>query len=466
MRRSIRVLQITVLVSDLLVIGVSALIAAVARWGLPDLGSSIIPPPIYLATVTGIAVITIVAAWGHGLYRPDVLLGRVHRLLFSVMAPSYGFIATMTVSFMTGRRPIVRQQWLLFAWLGAVLLFPLVRFGAAAIMVRLRRRGMFVTRRLVAGANDHGVAVASVFHRPTEGEEVVGFLDDFLSPGAVPLDGVPVVGHPKNAFSIAQTLNVSEIVIVGGALSWESQRGLAELSVWAADTISTQFAPTFHDLLASSAVISKVGPFPIIALPAVRLRGIQAVWKGAMDRSVAAVLLVFLSPWGIKLAISARRRQIPMFIGEAVRGLGNSQFDLLCISPSLVPSPVMGRLASLVNVLRGNLSLVGPRPIRIQETVGHQKSLVGLTSMRPGLTGYWRVEGTSKSVEDRIELDLYYVRAYSPVQDVVILFRTLTGLVRHGFGNQQSLDRWRAIESEELDGSGPHRDDLPVRATS
>jgi hypothetical protein len=130
----------------------------------------------------------------------------------------------------------------------------------------------------------------------------------------------------------------------------------------------------------------------------------------------------------------------------------------------LVRSPVIRRLPALWNVWRRDLSLVGPRPTPAAELATRQPWLTNLQTMRPGLTGLWRLRSDPLSLEQSVGLDLYYVRNYSLVLDAQLLFNTARVLVSQMlFGRQGRLARWGGIgTSTDLPPS--HPDPKPAQA--
>ncbi|HSK33434.1 MAG TPA: sugar transferase, partial [Propionicimonas sp.] len=90
----------------------------------------------------------------------------------------------------------------------------------------------------------------------------------------------------------------------------------------------------------------------------------------------------------------------------------------------------LDELPQLWNALRGDMSLVGPRPALPSEVAQYDSDTRRRLDVRPGLTGLWQVSGRSNlSWEDTVRLDLYYVDNWSLIQDVMILFRTAKAIV-------------------------------------
>ena len=147
--------------------------------------------------------------------------------------------------------------------------------------------------------------MAEQLHNPERhGTLVLGFLDDYQQPGTEIAAGLTVVGHPASVLERAAALGADEVIIIGGALAWESQRLLAELVTRPDSPIEACISPTFYDLLTTSVELSHIAYVPMLSLTHTRLSGVNGVAKGLMDRLGAAVLLVLLLPvwvyWRIK----------------------------------------------------------------------------------------------------------------------------------------------------------------------
>jgi exopolysaccharide biosynthesis polyprenyl glycosylphosphotransferase len=89
-------------------------------------------------------------------------------------------------------------------------------------------------------------------------------------------------------------------------------------------------------------------------------------------------------------------------------------------------------LPQLVNVLKGEMSLVGPRPLPVRDFQRMEEAHKRRLGAVPGMTGYWQISGRSNlSFEDMVRLDLYYIENWSLSFDIKIIFRTLAAVVRH-----------------------------------
>jgi hypothetical protein len=149
--------------------------------------------------------------------------------------------------------------------------------------------------------------------------------------------------------------------------------------------------------------------------------------KGLVDWTLALGLVVLPPSRWAYWWLTARRLGA---VARSGKRAPVARSERMGLNRALVNSPVLARLPALVNVLRREMSLVGPRPIQPHELRSHERWWTSLATMRPGVTGLWRVNTADLSVEERVALDLYYIRNYSLSLDFQILFFTLRGLTR------------------------------------
>jgi lipopolysaccharide/colanic/teichoic acid biosynthesis glycosyltransferase len=398
--------------------------------------------PLYPVLAAAVAFVTVLLGWIQGLYRRWALSGSYPVYPRLMATATYGVIGVIMLSYFLGGPPFVSRSWLVLSWLGSVVGLMGGRLLWRGFIRRRHADGTLLKRVLVAGANQHGIAVARQLHDRRHGTHVVGFLDDYQRPGTVISDDLAVVGHPFHAGECAAQLGVEQIIIIGGALSWESQRYLAELVTRPDRRVEAWVSPTFYDLLTTSTEMTHVGHVPLLFLYPTRLRGWGAASKGVIDWAVAAALLAALAPAWIYWWFRARAAGVPMLDRKQVMSAGGA-FELMGLNRAIVQSPVAARLPALLNVVRREMSLVGPRPIEPAELRSHERWWSSLATMRPGLTGLWRLNAADLSVEERVALDLYYIRNYSLALDVQILSLTLRGLTGRVRGTGRTvLARW------------------------
>ena len=444
MDRYWRRLRVDVIVGDVLAVLAAYTLAAGARFGFGHVQFGGVLWPVYPILALAVAALTVVLAWQAGTYRRWALLGghRVYPLLATVA--SYGVLSVMVLSYILGGSPLVSRGWLLAAWLNSIVCLSIGRLLWRQVALQWRRDGLLVRKVLIAGANRQGVAVAQQLHNPTlHGTRVLGFLDDYQRPGTEIVPGVYVVGHPASVLEQAKLLGADEVIIIAGALAWESQRLLAEMVTRPDAPIDARISPTFYDLLTTSAELSHVAYVPMLSLTHTRLSGLNSLAKTAMDLACAGTLVVLALPLWAYWWVRARARHVPVFETQEVLGVEGKPFRMVGLNPLLTRSPVFVRLPALWNVVRQELSLVGPRPIPASEVRQHEAWLPNLFTMRPGLSGMWRLRGREMARDDRVALDLYYIRNYTLALDIQVLWHTARALLLRGFRRDDGLARWK-----------------------
>ncbi len=360
---------------------------------------------------------------------------------------SVGFVLEIT----DGRKFVVGT------FLAGALLLPLGRRLMRVWLFRQRRRGHLMRRTLVIGAGPALQHLKTGLSRdPRTGFKVVGSmegpvpsasLDAWLDQVSSALDEFDV-----DAVAVSQTPRISSEVV--RRLSWRLEGPNIDLLV----------APTLGDLTGPRLNSRPAAGLPLLHLEEPRLTGPQASIKRATDIVVSALGLVFLSPLllVIGLAIRITSPGPALFIQDRV-GRGGEIYRLVKFrsmyegshevreealgsiagdpqsyrsDPRITP---LGRLLrrwsldelpQLWNVLKGDMSLVGPRPMLVDElpllgTSDHRRHLT-----KPGLTGLWQVAGR-KEVEwsERMQMDLRYVENWSPTLDLVIMAKTVKAVL-------------------------------------
>ena len=426
--------QVVVAATDMVAILVASMVAAQMRLGM-WYGSGM---ETYYAMTFVLCAVTFFSAWGHGIYRETSWVSS--RIL---LAGSYGVFLTILLSYLLGGSPIVSRQWLLTTWLGSSVLLLSFRVCAKNLVRVVRVRQDRVFRVLIVGANPRGVALAKDLEQTNKGSFVVGFLDDYLRPGSEPLPKIKVIGHPQDLKEIAGKENVDEVVLISGALSWESERVMAETAVLSANQWETRIAPSFSELLSNSSEIGYRGHLPLFTVHPLRLRGFNIWWKTTVEFTISGSIGLFLSPLWAGVFLKSKLYGVNFLHEELVQGVGGKNFAFLSFGPEVVSSnSVLRRLPALLNVLKGQMSLVGPTPMPVTDAVESHQMRPGIVTMRPGLTGLWRFHEDKIGFSERATIDLAYVRNYSIFLDIKIMMQTITLVWLRWLRSDESLSRW------------------------
>jgi lipopolysaccharide/colanic/teichoic acid biosynthesis glycosyltransferase len=298
------------------------------------------------------------------------------------------------------------------------------------------------------------VAVARQLNWPASaGARVVGFLDDYRPVGSHVADGLRVLGDPRAVREVVSEHGVSRIVIVPQAISWESYRDLLELAA-GRDGVRMKLAPGLQHLVTTGAEMTDSGFLPLISLQPLRITGLDALTKRALDYLASLPLLLLLAPFAAVCWLASRiDGDGPLLARQPALGQQQKRFTLVTFAAPSRPRPQrglpqwawrwrrlvaesrLGKLPNTVNVIAGHMSLVGPRAIVEADSGVDQPWLRNLMRVRPGLTGPAADTSRGEGAEEQALKDIGYVRDYSIWLDLRLLFASLKRVLRR----QQSL---------------------------
>ncbi len=197
-----------------------------------------------------------------------------------------------------------------------------------------------------------------------------------------------------------------------------------------------RLAPGSRDLLATTMRAHNLAFIPMLTVERVRITGLDRILKTALDYGIAALLLAFTAPAILSLAAALRASGVRPFRLVRLVGREGDNFSSPTFNIGDLRYPVqrvikrlgMERLPQLVSVLLGRMSIVGPRPVPADRRQHYAAWLPSLLTVKPGLTGTWAVRSTA-SLDEEMELSLFYIRNYTIWLDVEVLLRSTLRLV-------------------------------------
>lgn len=341
------------------------------------------------------------------------------------------------------------------------------RWGWRQWLRARQRRGTFVDRAVIVGERAKIDAIARVIaNTDGTGYEIVGAIT--ARGHAVTIaDHIGVIGDYQHAVESIEEVGATT-VIVASADDLDPET-LRTLSWQMADRdITWVVAPAMTDIAGPRIHTRPVAGLPLVEVAFPMIEGGNRILKRAMDVAGSLLLLLFAAPIMLAAAITIRVTSPgPVFYTQPRVGQFGNVFGMIKLR-SMVPDAddqlaslldLQGRsdrplfkvnddpritpfgrfmrrhsideLPQLLNVLRGDMSLVGPRPQRPAEVSLYDDKAHRRLILKPGMSGLWQVSGRSKlSWEQALRLDLYYVENWSFVQDIVILGRTLRAVIR------------------------------------
>jgi lipopolysaccharide/colanic/teichoic acid biosynthesis glycosyltransferase len=437
-----RLLQVVLAVLDVMAVGLAALAAGLLRLRLDGIIlpiDGLTPGYHFLASVLLIPVL-LGLLWAHGLYDPDQILVGTREYSQVAHAATYGILIALAASYFAGNSQFVSRAWLVLVWAFCTGSLCLGRFGARRVVRHLRRRGWLRTRVVIVGASTFGIAIArQLCEAVDEGLDVVGFLDEYVQVGSAVLDSITVVGRPDDLLAGGTRRIADEFILVPQALPYERQEEISRLMASRSGPV-LRVAVSSTELVTHGVRVTARGNVPLVAVQSARIRGMESVWKRTFDLVGASLALVVLSP--IVIVVLARAYLVgrrPLLRRYPICGTDGPDWGLWLFNSRVVNWPLLRGTPALAAVVRGNLSLVGPRPV-LCHTGDEFNRPTGLIAVKPGLTGPWRLTGAGGSVAEQTLQDLNYVRNYSIWEDAHILMDSVRRLL--GGGLPDMLGRW------------------------
>jgi exopolysaccharide biosynthesis polyprenyl glycosylphosphotransferase len=342
-------------------------------------------------------------------------------------------------------------------WLAALVVLPV---GRAIIRHRVFPLIHAEQKTLIVGAGHVGQRLALKIMKHNEyNTRLVGFLDDEPHDLDPELANVPVLGGEDDLVEVIRAYGVSRVIL---AFSRRSAERLLEVVRGAGlRDVHLSIVPRYFEIIASSVQIVDVEGIPLIEVPAARLSRTARVSKRAFDLVLTSLGLILLAPMFLVIALWIKLdSRGPVFFRQRRMGRDQKPFDIIkfrtmhvgaeqrrsdLIEHNESTGPLfkiredprvtrvgawlrklsLDELPQLINVLRGEMSLVGPRPFVVYEDdkiVGWARRRLDLT---PGITGLWQVLGRNDiEFEEMVRLDYLYVNSWSLWWDVKLLLRT------------------------------------------
>ena len=462
---SARLIPYVAAVGDLLLLAVATLLAVVGRQQL-----TVFEPSSDVAEVVSVAVLPLLGGWmtmllGVGAYTQDIFGATTEEYKRIVKASLLSAGLVGIGCYLTGFE-LSRGFFMLF-FLTGVPLLVLGRLLLRRFIQRSRDRGHLQEAVILVGDLRHIDEVAAVLRRETWlGYTVIGALCAQGTEVVETPTGIPVIGRPEESRRVIEETAADIVVFTDGAFA--SAKDLRR-AMWDLETVSVQaiVVPSLTDVSGERLKVRPVAGLPLVHLESPRARDAARWAKRLFDVVGAAGLLVLTAPLTIATAVivklydggpvlfrqtrigrdgrpfaclkfrsmvtDAEELRDDLELGEL---LPNSVLFKLMADPRVTrPGRFLRRLSidelpQLWNVLRGQMSLVGPRPPLPQEVAQYEEDMTRRLRVRPGMTGLWQVSGRSGlSWDDTVRLDLYYVDNWSMVQDLVILFRTVSAVL-------------------------------------
>ena len=411
-----------------------------------------LPPGRYMGFIPWVLIVTMTVFWASGLYVPD-RAQRVTSLVFSVAKAIILGVFAVAASLSFYRELYFSRLTLALFGLYTPLFIVGIRMGLYLLLRMGRKKGKYLRRVLIVGAGRTGRRLQDAFSQyPWMGFDTVGFLDD----------------EKRSADVLGE---VADLPAILDAASTEG-RPIQYVYITLPLTAAARIEQVLNDLstrLAHACLVPDIFEFDILNSRVTDIHGIPVIHlldeapldfrrfvKRVLDIGFSFGVLVVLSPLLLLIALLVKlSSRGPVFYRQERMGLNGATFDMLKFRSMPVgaesktgavwatageqrATPIgaflrrtsLDELPQFINVLKGDMSVVGPRPERpvfIDRFRGHVPRYMLRHKMKAGITGWAQVNGWrgDTSIEKRIEFDLYYIQHWSLRLDLKIMLMTV-----------------------------------------
>jgi Undecaprenyl-phosphate glucose phosphotransferase len=442
------------LLSDMSVLALAFGLAYFVRFHLLTVSEAV--PSLFDSTVTGLLALVLYPLTFRqlSLYttnRSRTHVGEVFEILKATLAATV-LLVTVTYFFRERYSRGTILLFMAFAFLGVAS----VRLFFRSLFNSLRSRGFNVKRVLVVGAGTLGQRVVRIIHQHRElGFEVVGYLTRRAEKVGQRFEDVAVLGEFEALSPLIQSESVDQVIL---ALPLEEQVQLKSLMEdLAQHTVDVKVVPDLFSYVTLRGGFEEFGGLPMISLQSGPLHGWNLVLKRAFDIVMSLSALVLVSPLLLVLSVLVKvTSRGPVFFRQERMGMDGHLFNMYKFRTMRVDAEAAGprfatskddrrtpigavlrrlsldELPQFLNVLKGDMSLVGPRPERPVFIESFRKEIprYHLRHMvKAGVTGWAQINGLrgDTSIRERIDYDLFYIENWSLTFDIKILVRTALG---------------------------------------
>ncbi len=453
-----------VILSDVVLINIAFLLAHYIRYRLqlfrPVDPAFDNPPEVYLPLLLLLTALLVGIFRLGGYYVPRRLGMWFDQMSIIVRATPTAILVMIGITLLF--QPFFYSRLIfLYTSILIIILLGLERFWWGIVLGQLRQRDIGVSRVLIVGAGDVGrTVIRTVMAQPEFGYRIVALVDDHAEHSALSIGPVPAIGGTQRLPQIIAEKNIDEVIVT---LSWtDHQRILEIFQLCESLGVRTRTVPDLFQLSLNRVDVEDLGGVPVIGLKVASIQGANRFVKRAMDVAIGSMMLLVAAPimavvtLAIKLdsrgpvifkqkRVGVHGQEFVVFKFRSMReGADEEKVNLLEFNEMTGPLfkmredpriTRMGRfmrrssldeLPQLFNVLRGEMSMVGPRPHTSAEVAQYQNWQRQVLEAPPGLTGLAQVSGRSQlSFDEQCLLDIYYIENWSPALDLKILLRTV-----------------------------------------
>ncbi|MCP4168591.1 MAG: undecaprenyl-phosphate glucose phosphotransferase [Chloroflexi bacterium] len=466
MRRSRFIFQLALLATDLATASLAFLLAhRIQRLFRPESVDRFLRyVPFLLIVLAAIVIVSYVGKRYHG-RRPSSFLDSLTK---SGGAITTAYLLALVATFFIFKEELDQggldypRTFILIAWLLTVFLVSLGRFLLTQIITFIQAHGYGRQRVLVVGGGEVGLMLLQKLQGNSGiAHEVVGYVNtDSELPASI---NAPLLGRPADLPHIIESYDVDEVVI--GIPDASHHEIINIISLCEREKVSIKVFPDVFQIMATEVTVSDLGGLPLLTIRDVALRGWRLSLKRVFDLFFGTMALILLSPFMLLIALLVKLESPgPVFYVQERMGLDARPFPMLKFRSmrtdaenagpgwTTADDPRKTRLGSIlrrisidelpqfINVIRGDMSLVGPRPERpvyVEQFRQFIPRYMDRHQEKAGITGWAQINGLrgDTSIVERTKYDLWYIENWSVWLDFKICIRTLFSIFsdRHAY---------------------------------
>ncbi len=455
---------LTILIfSDIIIINSCFLLAYYVRFVLKIVPvTKGIPPLIaYIKILPLVTLIWLGIFRQFGLYNTRRNTPPIDESFIILKAVSMGTFAVMAITFFY-REFSYSRLVIIYNWIICLCIFIESRLLLKRLHLWMFAHGLEVKRTLIVGFNDITKKLVNKIQKHNLDYVIIGIIDDNPAMKEESFEGISILGPISSAGLYAKGKNVDEIIFT--ISSNLNDRILEVISQCEGLDINYSVVPDFYEIIGSKTNISEIDGMPLIGLNEIPLRGFNRILKRMMDIVLSFILIVVLLPLLIIVCIIIKIDSPgPIFFRQKRVGIDRNIFILYKFRSmrqgnkedesrlwtthddprrtkfgAFMRRWSLDELPQLWNVLRGDMSLVGPRPERphfVRKFKSSIPSYMERHKVKSGITGWSQVKGFrgDTSIEQRTKCDLYYIENWSLWFDIKILLMTLFALGKEAY---------------------------------
>jgi exopolysaccharide biosynthesis polyprenyl glycosylphosphotransferase len=447
---------------DTLVIAVSILLAYLIRAELGDIGL-VVPLRLELSVALGTLPLWLAILYMFGCYRPEYMNQGGEAFLRFLAGNVVALLMLGFTSFLF--RLELARLWALVLTALVTVLGTLARAIVRRYLRRQRARGRYVQRVVIVGSDPEAQAVAAAMRiDPGLGYQVSGFVTDDRAMGEWVMDDLRVIGGTGDVLAVARSHGAGLVLISPTGVPPGTLKDVTVALEGSA--VDLAVAPSLFEVMTHRMAVESVANVAILHVEQVRLIGWKAAIKRTVDLVGATVLLVLAAPVMAVAAAGVKAQDGgPVFFRQTRVGKDGRRFEMLKFRTMVQDAedrlqevsslneaghhffkiradPRVTRVGrvlrkwsidetpQLVQVIRGEMSLVGPRPPLPAEVARYEPWHLRRLRVRPGITGVWQVSGRSNiPFDEAVRMDVFYIENWTLGYDLFLLAKTVVAVL-------------------------------------